>query len=105
VVRTAEAAFGPVALFGPARKPVVYGNEKERLTLVQHDVVQALVVAGNDGLNKDELEAVAPSARKALYRLAKDPDWARALVRPGARGGPGTILGPVWHAPSPAVDE
>src|SRR5271157_2793749 len=45
----------PVFLGKPGEEPVVRGKRKGRLTLPRHNVIEALLAAGDDGLSKDSL--------------------------------------------------
>ncbi|MFQ5734468.1 MAG: hypothetical protein ACE5KM_21240 [Planctomycetaceae bacterium] len=69
--------------------PVVRGNEKQKLTVAQYDVVLALLKAGETGLTKDTLDKKSghTDARKILKRLTKkDDDWDAAIPFPGGSG-------------------
>jgi hypothetical protein len=81
---------GPrVVLRSPSERPSVCGEEKDRLTLAQYEVVQALLAAGERGLSKDELDRKSKrgDARKVLKRLAEsDPDWKAVIHFPGKPG-------------------
>ena len=65
----------------------VLGNEKRPLTDGQYAVISRLLKAGSDGLSKDAIEAVRPSARRILKTLRKDPDWAKVILMPGQTNG------------------
>jgi hypothetical protein len=65
----------------------VRGNSKKPLTDGQYAVVMALLLAGDEGLNKDGLEAVRASARRILKQLREDADWAEVVVMPGQTNG------------------
>lgn len=85
----------PVVLHGENESPVVRGKKKRILTPGQHDVVTALLEAGQDGLNKDELQDNSghSDARGILDRLRKsDPDWNAVIHMAGRTGGRYRIL-------------
>ncbi len=70
---------------GPVR---VRGVQKAALTFAQHQVVRALLDAGETGLSKDELEKVHSDARGILRRLRDlDPDWRAVIHFAGRTGG------------------
>ena len=76
----------PVVLGGKGRPCFVLGNRKPPLSDVQHDIVESLIKEPN-GLSKDALENVRPSARRALKELAQsDGDWARVIFFPPTPG-------------------
>ena len=57
------------------------GRKKKPLTDAQYAIVAALIEAGHEGLAKDALVAVRPSARRILKNLEKkDPDWAKVIL-------------------------
>ena len=64
------------------QSPRVLGDSVPKLTDAQYDVVRALLEAGPEGLNKDDLdeESRHPDARKILGRLAKKKVWRGAIV-------------------------
>jgi len=79
---------------GPAVEPGrrgeacrVLGKKKKPLTDAQYAVVSALIAAGEEGMSKDALEQVRPSARRILKRLREDPDWAAVILMPGQTNG------------------
>ncbi len=76
-----------VELGRPGERCRVCGQVKKSPTHAQYAVVSALIDAGEDGLTKDALEAVRPSARRILKTLSKDPDWAQVIVMPGQTNG------------------
>jgi hypothetical protein len=83
-------AVCPVVLRSGWEPPVVRGNTKRVLGPAQHNVVMALLEAGQDGLNKDELvhKSGHSDARGILKRLVKsDSDWADVIHFPGRTGG------------------
>lgn len=65
----------------------VNGKEKPPLTDGQHAVIAALLKAGSEGMVKDSLEHVRPSARKILRTLSQDADWAQIIIMPGKTNG------------------
>jgi len=65
----------------------VNGRQMKALTDGQHAVVAALLDAGDDGLTKDAIEAVRPSARRMLNDLRQDTDWAAVIIMPGRTNG------------------
>ena len=80
-----------VVLQGRGKPVVVFGKQKGALTKAQYDVVEALLIAGENGLSKDSLEVEGKhsDARRVLKRLANgDPDWGRVILFPG-KGGQG----------------
>lgn len=87
-------AEGPIVQIGRPGEPcVVLGRQKKPLTDGQYAVVSALLRAGEDGLTKDGLEAVRPSARRILKRVREDPDWAEVILLPGQTNGRYRIRG------------
>lgn len=82
-----EMVRKPILLGEPGRPCIVNGKEKPPLTDGERAVVTALLDAGSDGLTKDALEAVRPSARRILGRLRKDPDWAKVILMAGRTNG------------------
>lgn len=64
------------------------GVEKPPLTEAQYNVIQCLLEAGENGVNKDELvlKSGHSDARGIISRLAKDENWNKALSRPGKTG-------------------
>ena len=83
-----ECSCGPVVQLGPPGRPcVVLGKQVKPLTDAQYAVVSALLNAGDEGLNKDGLEAVRASARRILKRLRQDADWAEGVLLPGQTNG------------------
>ena len=76
----------PVTLGGKGQPCEVLGNRKPPLSDVQYDIVEALVKEP-EGLTKDSIEHIRPSARRALKNLAKsDPDWGAVLFFPPTPG-------------------
>lgn len=86
---TPGQAVRPVVL-GLSGDPVtILGKVKPPLTLPQYRVVRALIVAGEDGLTKSQLDRTSGhcEARKILKRLHdSDPDWATVIHMPGRPG-------------------
>ncbi len=76
-----------VELHGPGEPCNVLGKEKKPLTDAQYAVISRLLEAGTEGLSKDALEAVRPSARRILRNLRKDKDWAKVIRMPGQTNG------------------
>lgn len=78
----------PLVVLGRAGDAcTVKGTPKKALTDGQYKVVAALIEAGDEGLTKDALEAVRPSARRMLDDLRKDCDWASVILMPGQTNG------------------
>lgn len=78
----------PMVVLGRPGDPcTVKGKQKKALTDGQHAVVAALLGAGDEGLSKDAIEGVRPSARRMLEDLRKDPDWAAVIIMPGQTNG------------------
>jgi hypothetical protein len=80
----------PVKLGGLGDRPLVRGTPKNLLTEAQFDVIQALLVAGDRGLSKDELHRNSKRGDPLgiLRRLAKsDADWQAVIRFPGRVGG------------------
>lgn len=71
-----------------AKQPVVNGNVKPHLTEAEHNVLMALLEAGERGLSKDKLDEKSghTDARKYLKNLAKDDDWAAVILFPERKG-------------------
>lgn len=79
---------GPaVQLSRPGEACIVLGKQKKPLTDGQYAVVSALWRAGEEGMNKDAMEAIRPSARRILKKLREDPDWAEVILLPGQTNG------------------
>jgi hypothetical protein len=79
-----------VVLRAPGERPLVCGEEKNKLTRQQYAVVKALLEAGERGLSKDELDRKSQcgDARKILKRLAQsDPGWEAVIHFGGIPGG------------------
>jgi len=89
--QTPEAPAEPPVILGkPGEKTIVRGKRKDRLTLPRHNVIKALLAAGDDGLSKDSLatESGHGDAVGILKRLAKsDPDWKTVIKLAGKPGG------------------
>lgn len=82
--RSAEVS---IDLGNPGESCFVLGREKKPLTDGQRAVVTALIEARDEGLTKDPLERVRPSARRILKDLRRDPDWAEVILMPGQTNG------------------
>ncbi|HWB08784.1 MAG TPA: hypothetical protein VG826_06160 [Pirellulales bacterium] len=79
-----------VVLGKPGERPVVLGKTKSKLTDARYNVVKALIEAGENGLNKDEIvqKSGHGDARQVLKRLAdSDPDWKGVIVMAEVTGG------------------
>lgn len=84
-----QAPSALLDLRGPSEPPTVNGREKPILTAVQHDVISALLRAGEAGLSKDQLDSQSGhgEARKILKRMrSKDSDWAHVIIMPEKPG-------------------
>ena len=81
----------PLVVLGKREdRPIVMGKRKAKLTTARYDVVKALLDAGAEGLNKDEIVTKSRhgDARQVLKRLAaSDPDWKSVIVMAGVTGG------------------
>ncbi len=78
-----------VVLRSKGDKPLIHGREVSPVTYTQHDVLQALIDAGSDGLSLRELEKRSGhgSARNVLGNLAsKSSVWKQVILLPGAPG-------------------
>ena len=78
-----------VVLHGPGKPVTVLGKQKPRLTRPQHDVVQALLDAGKEGLTKDLLvyNSGHTDAVGILTRLKRKDDWGQVIQMAGTTGG------------------
>jgi hypothetical protein len=74
-----------VQLRGPEGRPLVCGVEKPPLSPGAYSIVGALLKAYPGGLTKVELERDGDKTdpHKWLAKLSADPDWERAIHRPG----------------------
>ncbi len=95
--RERPAAEPPVILGKQHEEPVVMGKRKPKLTFSRYNIVQALLNAGENGLNGDELveksgHSGAVNTLKTLAR--KDSDWGRVIPLPGKPGGRYRIVRP-----------
>jgi hypothetical protein len=79
----------PVQMGATWNDPVTVLGHRKDLDYNQWKLIKALVGAGQDGLEKDKLEAVLPSARDQLKRLRQDPDWGQVISMPGKKGNGG----------------
>jgi hypothetical protein len=77
----------PVVLGRRGERCTANGEQKKPLTDGQYAVVAALIEAGEEGLTKDAIEEVRPSARRILGDLRKDSDWASVIIMPGQTNG------------------
>ncbi len=85
---TPDPIDGPAVQLGRPGEPcVVLGKQKKPLTDGQYAIVSALVKAGDEGMTKDQLEVVRPSARRILKKLREDADWAQVILMPGQTNG------------------
>jgi hypothetical protein len=76
-----------VVLRGLGAKPLVLGEEVPQLSDARYDLVDRLLVAGDAGLSKDQLERKSSGARRTLKSLADShPNWARVIQFPGTAG-------------------
>lgn len=74
-------------LNGLGAEPLVLGQELPRLSDARYRLVEKLLLTGDVGLSKDQLEAVSSGARKTLKSLAKShPNWARVIQFPESAG-------------------
>lgn len=82
-----SSAQPAVQLGRPGEACYVLSKEKKPLTDGQQAVISRLLESGSEGMSKDALEAVRPSARRILKTLRKDPDWAKVILMPGQTNG------------------
>lgn len=88
VEKSTGETTGPAVKLARRGEPCyVLGKQKRPLTDAQYSVIQALQEAGEDGMSKDALEAVRPSARRILKNLRCDADWANVIIMPGQTNG------------------
>lgn len=82
---------GPVVVLrGEGVPPLVFGRPVSKaLNEGQYAAVQALLDAGPDGLDKNELEGQVPygGVRGTIDRLSKKAEWKGAIVMGGAAYG------------------
>jgi hypothetical protein len=72
---------GPSVVLGePGRPCYVRGREKPPLTDGTRAVIEALLDAGSEGLSKEGLQGVRPSALRMLKDLREDPDWQAVIL-------------------------
>jgi hypothetical protein len=77
----------PSPLLARIRRAVLlWGTSKNFSSYLEFKVVKALMEAGREGLDKDRLEEVAPSARRVIRTLCQDPDWSTVIQMAGAKG-------------------
>ena len=84
---TAGEVGSMVELGRPGMPCRVLGQEKPPLTEAQQAVIAGLLDAGAEGLSKDALEAIRPSARRILRRLCQDADWGEVILMPRRTNG------------------
>jgi hypothetical protein len=85
-----SSASGCVVLRGQRKSPLVLGKPMPALTSEQYDVVKFLILAGDDGVTKDQLENDSRhgDARRILSRLrASNECWAQVILMAVKRGG------------------
>jgi len=83
-----EVEGSQVVVLGEKGMPCkVLNVDKPKLTAAQYEVVEALLDAGEEGLTKDALETVRPSARRILNELKKDPEWDEVILMAGQTNG------------------
>jgi hypothetical protein len=91
-----SASRKPAVVLGNfGEKPVVDGKELDPLTVPQHNVIRALIDAGDKGLSKDKLATKSGhgDAHRILKRVAEsDPAWASRIQLAGRPGGGYRIL-------------
>jgi hypothetical protein len=86
----AASSSGSVMLFRVGEAPVVNGVEQPVLTVAQHNVLHALLEAGEAGLTKDTIviKSGHNDARGVLSRLCeKNSQWAKVIPFPRKAGG------------------
>lgn len=88
IPRADEHPPAPAVQLGRPGEPcIVHGREKKPLTDAQRPVIEALIKEGDEGLGKDFLEKIRPSARRILKTLRTDADWAKVILMPGQTNG------------------
>jgi hypothetical protein len=86
----AESPSKSVLLYGRGDPPIVHGLPKRPLTKPRYEVVKVLLMAGDAGLSKSQLEdkSLHGDARRILSRLAEsDAGWDSVISFPGIPGG------------------
>ncbi len=79
---------GPAVQLGRPGEPcIVLSKPKKPATDAEYAIISALLRAGDEGLTKDGLEAIRPSARRILRALREDADWAEVILMPGRTNG------------------
>ena len=73
----------PTLVVGRPGEPCIVLGVEKKLTDGQRAIIVALQRAGDEGMKKDEIEAIRSSARRILSDLQKDPDWAKVILMPG----------------------
>lgn len=78
-----------VVLRGEGMPPLVFGKPVKPLTKIQYAAIQVLMEAGPTGLSLAELDGkqISGGVRKVIDRLSKNPEWAEAIIMPGAAYG------------------
>jgi hypothetical protein len=85
----------PVVVNGKGKPVFVLGKEQPPLTDAQYEVIETLLAAGENGLNKDELPVKSKhgDAVRMLSRIRKlHCDWAEVIRLAGKTGGRYRIL-------------
>ncbi len=78
------AQSNKVTLFGPRDCPSVNGKEKPKLGLAQFELITKLILAGEKGCKKSQLENVSTNYWQSLKALKKsDKDWDSVIHFPG----------------------
>lgn len=72
-------AYPKLVLNGLGEPYSIDGKEKPKLSDARYAVVKALLEAGREGMKKDAIEAVRPSARQIIKALLEDDDWKPIL--------------------------
>lgn len=85
----ARSPSGKVILYGPGYPPRVSGHLMKKLSNRRYDLIAALVEAGEDGLTKDCMESVVPSARRMLKKLRHDDKHWRSAIQMAEETGQG----------------
>lgn len=85
----ARSPSGNVILYGRGYPPSVSGHLRKKLSNRQYDLIVALLKAGEEGLTKDFMESVVPSARRMLTKLRRDDDHWRSAIQMAEETGQG----------------
>jgi hypothetical protein len=82
VPESAEPIAGAVRvdIGEPGMPCCVMGKKKKPLTDAERAVVEALMEAGREGIAKDAIEIIRPSARRIMRNLKRDPDWNSVIL-------------------------